>query len=66
MIKKLTPAESVQKSREDGVKYIINIGSSLGGSRKSIEYARKFTNVFASIGIHPHHVEGFGDKRRVS
>jgi TatD DNase family protein len=62
MLKKLTPAEAVSASKEEGVKYIINVGSSIDGSKKSLEYAQKFPGVFASIGIHPHYAEGFGNK----
>ena len=62
MLKRLTPDEAVAKSVNEGVKYIINVGSSLDGSKKSIEFARKFSNVFASIGIHPHYVTNFGKK----
>src|SRR3989338_9032450 len=36
------------------VKYIINIGSSLKGSEKSVELAKKYPNIYASVGIHPH------------
>ncbi len=62
MLEKRTPAEAVAKSKEEGVRYIINVGSSIEGSKKSLEYAREFPGVFASIGIHPHYVEGFGDE----
>ncbi|MBU4483629.1 MAG: TatD family hydrolase [Actinobacteria bacterium] len=62
MLKTLTPQEAVAKSVNEGVKYIINVGSSLDGSKKSIELARKFSNVFASIGVHPHYVRNFGKK----
>ncbi|MBA7566795.1 putative metal-dependent hydrolase YcfH [subsurface metagenome] len=62
MLKGLTPREAVVKSENEGVKYIINVGSSLDSSKKSIEFARKFSNVFASVGIHPHYVRSFGKK----
>lgn len=62
MLKKLNPEEAVARSENEGVKYIINVGSSLEGSRKSVEFAGKFPNVFASVGIHPHYVKDFGDK----
>ncbi|MBA7509604.1 D-aminoacyl-tRNA deacylase [subsurface metagenome] len=62
MLKGLTPEEAVAKSENEGVKYIINVGSSLDSSKKSIEFARKFSNVFASVGVHPHYVSNFGKK----
>lgn len=62
MLKKLTPEEAVERSESEGVKYIINVGSSLQGSKKSVEFAGKFNNVFASVGVHPHYVRNFGNK----
>ena len=62
MLKKLTPAAAIAASKKEGVRYIINVGSSIEGSKKSLEYASEFPEVFASIGIHPHYVEGFGSK----
>lgn len=60
MIKDMTPEESVKRSSEENVRYIINIGSSIEGSKESVKFAKKFPNVFASVGIHPHDVENFG------
>ena len=37
-----------------GVGLVINIGSSLSGSRKTVEYAQKYDFIFAAVGIHPH------------
>jgi TatD DNase family protein len=63
MIRKLSPDEAVNRSEEGGVKYIINVGSSMEGSIKSLEYAKRFPGVFAGIGLHPHHAEGFDDEK---
>jgi TatD DNase family protein len=60
IIKSMTPEESLQKSLDNGVRYMINVGSSIEGSRKSVKYARQFSNVFASVGIHPHDAEDCG------
>ncbi len=62
MIKSMTPEESLQKSSDEGVRYIINVGSSIKGSRKSVGYARHFPNIFASVGIHPHYAGDFGGR----
>ncbi|MEE8325266.1 MAG: TatD family hydrolase [Candidatus Humimicrobiaceae bacterium] len=62
MIKSMTPEESLQRSLSDGVRYIINVGSSIEGSRKSVRYARQFHDVFASVGIHPHDAKDFGSR----
>ena len=37
-----------------GVNVIINVGSSLRGSREAVNLAGQYENVFASVGIHPH------------
>ena len=62
MIKSMTPEESLKRSLSDGVRYMINVGASIEGSRKSVRYARKFPDVFASVGIHPHDAEDFGNR----
>ena len=61
MLKKMTPDFAVSESGREQVKYIINIGSDLSGSIKSSEYACRFENVFASVGIHPHDAEDFNE-----
>lgn len=47
--------ESVlERAREKGVARIINVGSSLEGSRRAVELSKKYSMVYASVGIHPH------------
>lgn len=62
MLKKMTPDFAVKESLRENVKFIINVGSSLEGSKKSLEYSRLYNNVFASVGVHPHDAEDFKDK----
>jgi len=45
----------IGRAKKAGVSHFINIGSSLAGSRKSVELASRYSSIFASIGIHPHH-----------
>ncbi|MFA4991517.1 MAG: TatD family hydrolase [Candidatus Omnitrophota bacterium] len=49
--------EVLERSRRAGVKAIINVGSSMEGSRRSMELARANDLIFASIGIHPHEAD---------
>ncbi len=63
MLKKMTPGEAVRLSGENDVRYIINVGSSIEGSRKSLEFSKRFDNVYASIGIHPHHASDIGKRQ---
>jgi len=44
----------IRKAKAEGVGYIINIGSSLEGSKEGVNLSRKYDCVFASVGIHPH------------
>jgi TatD DNase family protein len=62
MLKGITAEFAVSESLRENVRYIINVGSSISGSRKSSEYSRQFENVYASAGIHPHYVRNFEDK----
>ena len=61
MIKKMSPKEAVERSAREGVKYIINPGSSIEGSKKAVSYSKEFPGVFASVGVHPHDAGKVGD-----
>jgi len=63
MLRQMPPAVAVAQSLQEGVKYIINVGSSIDGSRQSLKYALEFENVFAAAGIHPHHA---GEQQDIS
>ncbi len=40
--------------QEEGIDYIINVGSTLKGSFDSVTMAREHARVYAAVGIHPH------------
>lgn len=44
----------LSRAKEAGVRCIINVGTSLTSSEKSVVLASRFNNIYASIGIHPH------------
>jgi len=52
----------VRRSLDNGIEYIINIGSSLAGSKRSLELAQEYDCVYASVGIHPHEADSFTPK----
>lgn len=54
--------EVIRRAQNEGVSYIINIGSSLEGSRRSVELARTHDCVYATVGIHPHEADRFNTK----
>lgn len=43
------------------VKYILNAGSDIDTSKKSIQLAEKFDFIYAAVGVHPHEVEKLND-----
>ena len=49
--------EVIKQSINDGVKIIINTGTSIESSRRAVELADKYPNLYAIVGIHPHHAD---------
>lgn len=47
----------IKKALDSGVTTIINTGTSIESSQKAIELAKKYDNLFAIVGIHPHHAD---------
>lgn len=49
--------EVVQRARDEGVTYMLNVGTGDPHSedlRRAVEVAEIYENVFASVGVHPH------------
>jgi TatD DNase family protein len=51
----------LQRAAEAGVTRIITIGTSVESSRRAIDLAEKYPNVFAAIGIHPTYADEAGE-----
>lgn len=49
--------ELIRRANKEGIDYIINIGSSLKGSKDSVMLAAKYDSVYASVGLHPHEAD---------
>jgi len=49
--------EVIKKAHESGVEMIVNTGTSLESSESAIEFAQKYENLYAIVGIHPHHAD---------
>lgn len=45
--------EDIFKEIEENMEFVVNIGYDLSSSRKSVEYAEKYKNVYATVGLHP-------------
>ena len=46
--------EIVQRALDAGVEVIVNIGTNLRSSRRVVELADQFENLYATVGLHPH------------
>ena len=49
--------EVIKRAFEAGVTTIINVGTKIDSSQKAIELAQKYENLYAIIGVHPHHAD---------
>lgn len=47
----------IKDAKKSGVDYFVVPGTDIETSKKAVELAEKFKNVYAAIGIHPHHVK---------
>jgi len=52
----------IKDAFSNGLTKIINVGTRIESSQKAVEFAGKYENLFAIIGVHPHHA----DKRDLS
>jgi len=53
--------EVLRRANEAGVTRIITIGTSVESSRRAVDLAEKYPNIFAVIGVHPTYVEESGE-----
>lgn len=49
--------EVIKRAHDNGVKKIINVGTSIESSLKAVELSQKYNNLYAIVGIHPHHAD---------
>ena len=47
----------IKRAFEAGVTKIINVGTKIDSSQKAVEIAKGRENLFAIVGIHPHHAD---------
>lgn len=50
-------ARVIRDNFKNGLKAVINVGSNLETSKKAVRISREFENCYASVGLHPIHVE---------
>src|SRR6184192_669886 len=51
----------LRRATEAGVTRILTIGTSVESSRRAVDLAEKYPNIFAVIGVHPTYVEEAGE-----
>lgn len=52
----------IENLKENGVDFVYNIGANLQSSINSVELARKYENIHAVIGVHPHDADTYNDE----
>ena len=53
--------EIIKHAAEKGVTMIINVGTKLDSSEKAVNLAYKYDDLFAIVGVHPHHADKLED-----
>jgi TatD DNase family protein len=46
--------EVIKSGFEHGLEAVVNIGTDLDTSRRSLDLANRYENIFAAVGVHPH------------
>jgi TatD DNase family protein len=54
--------DEVVKRNSEELAAVINVGTSIDASEKAIQLAKKVSNFYASVAIHPHHVDQWNDE----
>lgn len=52
----------IKDAFQAGVKTIVNTGTSIESSKKAVKLASKYPNLYAIVGIHPHHADKSDEK----
>lgn len=53
---------AIRRAEKVGVRQVITVGTDLASSKKNLELARQFPQVYAAVGIHPHDAKGASDE----
>lgn len=47
----------IKNAFHEGITKIINVGTRIESSQKAVEFADKYQDLFAIVGVHPHHAD---------
>lgn len=53
--------EALVRARAAGIEVLVTVGYHLEASRKAVEAAQRFPQVYASVGVHPHDAKHYDD-----
>jgi len=51
--------EVIKRAHDNGISQIINVGSSIAGSQRSLKLSLEYPGVYSVVGIHPHEADSF-------
>lgn len=54
--------EVISKIGKEGIVYLLNVGYDLLTSRRAVELADRYENMYASVGVHPHNASSLNDE----
>lgn len=52
----------ISSLKDNGIDFVYNIGADLESSKRSVELARKYENIHAVIGVHPHDADTYNEE----
>lgn len=52
--------EVIKRAFDNGVTTIVNVGTKLDSSRETVKLANEYENLWAIVGVHPHHADKIG------
>jgi len=52
----------IQRAKEAGIGYLVNIGATLDSSSAACGLAEKYAQVYSGVGVHPHDADGFNQE----
>ena len=57
-----SPGQVIKEAAQAGVEQIVSVGIDLESSRKAVALAETQQGLFATVGVHPHHVESLDEQ----
>lgn len=55
-------SELIEEAQKNGVELLIDVGIDISSSHLAVDFAEKYANVYATVGIHPHEAKSVDKK----